>query len=260
MMHRSLRGLLAVSVGLLVAHSCASPPTAVRLPDPPRRVLWIGNSNTQFNDLPWMVRGIALAAGLPDHEFRAAISAGASLQEHYEDDVIEYYIATAPWDVVILQQGASATSEGREHLRHWSAMLAPSIRDAGAVPAIFGVWPSYARQFDFDAARESHQAAARHIDGAYFPLSEAWRAAWRRDPALQLYGDAVHPTVAGTLLNAYVFVAHLYGVPAVGLPSTFAMPESQVFWDGFAFDPVQARLLQEAADEAIAAHAIPRRR
>jgi hypothetical protein len=257
MIAQPLCGLLGA--GVLALAACAAPPTAVRLPDPPTRILWIGNSNTQFNDLPWMVRGMARAAGLPDHEFAAAISAGASLQEHYEDGVIEHYIATAPWDVVILQQGASATPDGRAHLLHWSGMLAPAIRDAGAVPAIFGVWPSYARQFDFDAARESHQAAARSIRGAYVPLSEAWRAAWRRDPTLELYGDNVHPTVAGTLLNAYVFVAHLYGVPAVGLPTAFAMPESQVFWDGFSFDPAKARLLQEAADEALAAHAIPRR-
>lgn len=250
---------LAALLALCASVACTAP-TGVELRQPPRRVLWIGNSNTMVNDLPWMVRGIALAAGLPDHELTAVISAGASLEEHYADDVMGYHIAPNRWDVVILQQGPSATPEGRAHLRYWSAMLAPSIRESGGVPAIFGVWPSVLRQFDFDAARESHRAAAEHIRGAYFPVSEAWRAAWRRDPTLQLYGDAIHASEAGTLLAAYVFVAQLYDVSAVGLPHAFAVPGGEVFWDGFAYDAAGARLLQEAADEAIRRWALPRPR
>lgn len=247
-------------LALLVAGAGCDAPTGVELPRPPQRILWIGNSNTMVNDLPWMVRGIAQAAGLTDHELTAVIAAGASLEEHYADDVIGYHIAPSRWDVVILQQGPSATPEGRAHLRHWSAMLAPAIHASGAVPAIFGVWPSAARQFDFDAARESHRSAAEHIRGAYFPVSEAWRAAWRRDPTLQLYGDAIHASEAGTLLAAYVFVAQLYGVRAVGLPYEFDVPGGEVFWDGYAHDAAEARLLQEAADEAILLWAIPRQR
>lgn len=251
----------ALSVlALLVLGLGCDAPTGVEIPQPPQRILWIGNSNTLMNDLPWMVRGIAKAAGLPDHQLSAVIAAGASLEEHYLHDVIGDHIAPNRWDVVILQQGPSATPEGRAHLRHWSAMFAPAIRESGAVPAIFGVWPSALRQFDFDAARESHRSAADNIRGAYFPVSEAWRAAWRRNPALQLYGDAIHASETGTLLTAYVFVAQLYGVRAVGLPHAFDVLGGEVFWNGYVHDAAEARLLQEAADEAILRYAIPRPR
>jgi hypothetical protein len=67
---------------------------------------------------------------------------------------------------------------------------------------------------------------------------DAWRAAWKRDPSLALYGpDNFHPGPMGSYLAALVIVQNVFGVSAVGLPSPGVPAEA-------------ARLLQEAARES----------
>jgi hypothetical protein len=72
-----------------------------------------------------------------------------------------------------------------------------------------------------------------------FPVGEAWRGAWRRDPEMPLYGpDGFHPTPTATYLAALVIYQQITGRSPVGLPAGTQMPADR------------ARLLQEAAQEA----------
>jgi hypothetical protein len=72
-----------------------------------------------------------------------------------------------------------------------------------------------------------------------FPVGEAWRAAWRRDPTVPLYGpDGFHPTPTATYLAALVIYQQVSGRAPVGLPGMREMPADR------------ARLLQEAAQDA----------
>ena len=53
-----------------------------------------------------------------------------------------------------------------------------------------------------------------------FRRGEAWRAAWRRDPGLELFGtDGFHPTELGSYLVALVMYQQLTGRSPEGLPS-----------------------------------------
>ena len=75
--------------------------------------------------------------------------------------------------------------------------------------------------------------------GFVFPAGEAWRAAWRRDPAAELYSpDGFHPTAKGSWLAALVMFEALYGRPpaAASLPAELSRED--------------ARMLIEAAAEA----------
>jgi len=52
------------------------------------------------------------------------------------------------------------------------------------------------------------------------PAGEAWRAAWRRDSTLALYGpDAFHPSILGTYVAALVIYGGLTGRSPLGLPA-----------------------------------------
>src|SRR5581483_2484722 len=98
--------------------------------------------------------------------------------------------------------------------------FAAEARRAGARPALYMVWPSASMAEDFDGVSASYREAAEKVDGLLFPVGEAWRAAWRRDPKLALYGpDGFHPTVAGSYLAALVMYEQLYHRSPVGLPS-----------------------------------------
>jgi hypothetical protein len=83
------------------------------------------------------------------------------------------------------------------------------------------VWPSSDRRADFDAVSLSYAGAATLVGGALLPAGDAWRAAWRRDPRLALYGpDGFHPSPLGSSLAAMVALNELAGrmPPASGLP------------------------------------------
>lgn len=219
------------------------------------RVLFVGNSLTYVNDLPAIVAGIAEAAG-EDRPlaYRTVAFPGVALSDHWAAGTALDVIGSQEWDVVVLQQGPSSLPESREHLVEWATRFAEPIREAGAVPALYMVWPEASRPGAFDAVRESYRAAAEAVNGLFLPAGEGWRAAWRVDPDLALYSaDGLHPTLLGSVIAALVVYQGLYGRSPVGLPAE--IPRRGI--DPIRIDPALARLAQEAAAEATAAWGRP---
>ena len=72
-----------------------------------KRVLFIGNSFTFYNDMPDMVRQLAECAC---HKLilDTQVTGGRSLQEHFEDGTVKYKIRDGksgkPWDLVVLNE------------------------------------------------------------------------------------------------------------------------------------------------------------
>jgi hypothetical protein len=173
-----------------------------------------------------------------------------SLEDHWKDGAAAREIARGDWDVVVLQQGPSALPESRVLLIEYARRFADVIRAAGARPALYMVWPQANRSFDFDRAVESYVLAADSIDGILLPVAEAWRAAWRSDPAAPLYAaDGLHPTAAGSYLAALVMAEQLLGVAPVGMPARIDVRGGGLV----ALTPDLALILQRAAAEADAA-------
>ena len=154
------------------------------------------------------------------------------------------------FDFVVLQQGPSAT-EGRPSLLEYSQLFANEIVAAGGRPALYMVWPSQARFFDFDGVSDSYQTAAAQVGGVLFPAGEAWRAAWAQDPALELYGaDGFHPSEMGTYLAALVMFAQLAATDPRILPAVIPTSSGLV-----GITDEVAALLHQAAIDANAAFA-----
>lgn len=219
-------------------------------PDDPipvgKAVLFIGNSLTYYNDMPFMIDEFAKADGQERLGIGSMLVGGYSLEDHWNDGRARAEILNLRWDVVVLQQGPSSTAENQAHLLEWAGRFAEVVRAVDARPALYMVWPEADRQDAFDAVSESYRDAAAAVDGLIFPVGEAWRAAWQRDPTAALYGaDGFHPTVAGSYLAALVMYQQLYDRSPIGLPSTLTLPFARV-----SVDPTLARVLQEAAAEA----------
>ena len=222
--------------------------------EPPRtgealKVLFIGNSLTAANDLPAMLAGLAAAGGQPLLVWKAVLQPGASLEDHWNAGEARRAIRSERWDFVVLQQGPSALPESRVLLRRDAARFAREIRAAGARPALYMVWPSRSRAFDFDGVSFSYRTAARDVGGLLLPAGEAWRAAWARNAKAELYSaDGFHPTAEGSYLAALVMYEALYGKTPVGLPAR--VPGNGGAGALVDLAPPEARLLQEAAAEA----------
>ncbi len=200
-----------------------TPPPGPAVGNPPAigagaRVLFIGNSLTEGNDLPGLVRDLAEAVDL-DWDVQAQLRGGAGLEDHWVSGARER-IKSGHWDVVVLQQGPSSLEESRANLRHWTGEFDPLVRAAGGRAALYMVWPDRSRLSWFDRVRDSYALAARDVSGYFLPAGEAWRAAWRVTPGLVLYGsDDFHPNIAGTYAAALTIFASLSGLSPIGLPA-----------------------------------------
>jgi hypothetical protein len=218
-------------------------------PDGDLRVLFIGNSLTEANDLPGMVSRIADGAGTLAITVEAVDFGGASLEDHWNQGEALAAIDRGGWDAVVLQQGPSALPESRVLLLDYAHRFADRIRAAGARPALYMVWPPLDRAGDWDAVTESYTAAARAVDGLLFPAGEALREALRRKPTLDLLQtDRFHPTATGTYLAGLVIYAGLTERSVTGLGRLTAPAP---------LAPADVEVLEAAAEWALHEHGAP---
>ncbi len=231
---------------VLVLLSCAGGPPPTAGP-----VLFIGNSLTYVNDLPGMVSALADSAGGQPVSVETVAFPNFSLGDHLADGSALQMIRRGGWEYVVLQQGPSSLDESRADLIASTRTLDAEIRKVGAKTALYGVWPEKARFSVFDRVSESYRLAAAQVHGSYFPGGEAWRAAWRRDSTLALYGpDDFHPSVLGTYLVALVVWQRITGRSPIGLPARLRTRMGTLV----EIPPDLAHLLQDAAAEANAAN------
>jgi hypothetical protein len=225
--------------------------TPLQPADPPAgalRVLFIGNSLTASNDLPGILRGLS-AGGNKPIATASVVQPGASLEDQWNQGAAQKAIGSGKWDFVILQQGPSSQPESRVVLREYTRRFAEEIKKVGARPALYMVWPSTQRAKDFDAVVESYALAAKDVGGVLLPVGDAWRAAWRLDPKLELYAsDGLHPSATGSFLAALVMYERLCGRPLAKLPAGITIPGPT--GEKLRLTADRAMLLRSAASEA----------
>ena len=219
----------AAGVLLLLTGACEqdTQPVASEPPPPvtatPHRVLFIGNSLTEANELPLLVEGLVHAVGVDSFMTESIAIGGYSLEDHLAAGSATTIVQDGPWDVVVLQQGPSTQPGSREQLRRDVRIFADVISQAGGRTGIYGVWtPEAALQYLNDGI-ESYRLAAEDVNGLLFPAGAAWREAWRLDPTVELYGpDRFHPSTKGTYLAALVIAARLLERPPNDFPGQFS--------------------------------------
>jgi len=238
--------------GRPVVRTAPAPPPG---PGQNQRVLFIGNSLTYANDLPWIVQAFARSAGQTLDVAMVAFG-GANLEDHWNQGEASRRIAEGGWSVVVMQQGPSSLPESREHIREFARRFAERIAKVGARPALYMVWPDSSRLAFFDQVRESYAIAASDVGGLLLPAGEAWRAALKRDPRAPLYRrDGLHPSPTGSYAAALSIFGMLYGRPLQGLPARLRLRKGSML----EVPPAMAALLQEAATEANERFGNPRR-
>lgn len=212
------------------------------------RILFIGNSLTSYNDMPAMVADIGRANGVTIAVTRATRD-GTALVDHLSTGPAAVEASRGGWTAVVMQQGPTPAGICRDTLVLATRAFAPAIRAGGGVPATLMPWPDASRPGDFAAVRESAAAASRAVDGLLLPAGDAWLAAWRTSPSLQLYGaDGFHPTALGSYLTALVVYAGVTGTDARTLS-----PVARLDGGRTQLPEATVRLLQRAAADALEA-------
>lgn len=185
----------------------------------PLRVLFLGNSLTDGNNVPALVQAMAQLQGV-ELDYTASAPGGYAIEDHWLDGR-QALLASGNYDVLVLQQGPSTLPASQAHLRQWTITWAAEARRFGTRPALYMVWPVRTQTNGFALVSESYRNAALAADAAVFPAGEAWQAALRTDPALQLYSsDDLHAQPAGSFLAAMVIARGLVSLDPARVPAS----------------------------------------
>ncbi len=210
------------------------------------RVLFVGNSLTYSNNLPEIINHFAKSAKQKKFSYKMIAYPNFSLEDHWDKGEVQKVLAKEKWDFVVMQQGPSASIEGRKLLAEYAKKFAEKIILAGAKPALFMVWSSAYRLSDFAEVGVSYKLAAEETKGLFFPVGFAWLEAWKRVPNLQLYSvDKFHPSQMGSYLAALIIYQQIYQQNPIGLPYKFRID----FENQISLTKEEAKILQETAAE-----------
>ena len=185
------------------------PVNAVFDPAADLNIFFVGNSLTYFNDLPAIVKEIALMDGVKI-SYTTIANPDYSFDDHLEDGAIPAVLKAHQYDYLIGQQGPSALPESQVLLKASSKKIANECHAHNTKFGLYMVWPSLDREFDRDNSIASYTNAAEEADALLCPAGLAWKRAWTKDPSLPLYGpDNFHPSFHGSVLAAIVIYASI---------------------------------------------------
>lgn len=225
------RSIIAAVTATLVALAATPPPARARVHAgsaraAPMHVLFIGNSYTRSNNLPYMVRRIAET--IPDTaEFRvtAVANPGWDLARHWSTEETRTLIEDGGFTHVVLQGHSLTALQHRDEFEDYARLFDHAIDRIGARTVLYETW---ARRPGSGAYRREHIAEspvdmqaqvtecyiqlARTLGADLAPAGRAFLFAQSRVPDAELFrSDGAHPSPYGTFLAAavlYATIAH----------------------------------------------------
>jgi hypothetical protein len=259
--------LFVLAAGLCLA---ACKPRGDAQPGPrPKRVLFIGNSYTYYNNLPRVLEALAASASPPERlETRAVVVGGARLQTHWDEGDALDALREGGWDYVVLQEQSTLgilLVNGRHEINDPERILFPyarrfheEARKKGAKTVLALTWSR--RHAPEAQARLNHAffTLGRELGATVAPIGLAWQSVREQHPGIPLYvDDGSHPAPAGTYLAACTLYATLFGrspeglaLSARGIPTPDGEPEGGET-TLVSLPEAQARVLQQAAWKAV---------
>lgn len=171
------------------------------------KILFIGNSFTQRNNLPALIASLAAEAGIKvTHDLISA--GGASLRTHWNAGQAAKAIASKNYDNVILQEQSTLPIKNPERMKENIRLFDSAIKAAGAKTVLYTTW---ARQHSLDTQKQittAYSEIGKELGALVIPAGPAWMRFLAKHDTPSLYDkDQSHPTLAGSYLAACVFLA-----------------------------------------------------
>ena len=227
---RATTALLAVLLASLALAQTPPPRIEIRrgdevvysLPEPAGalRVLFVGNSLTYYNDMPWLFSEVvASRRPQPPVVTRFSGASGRTLAENWQRGDARRLLRTEHWDYVVLQEQSSTLLLNPQEHEEFLGRFVAEARRRGAKPVLFATWPRERELDKLPALRDGYRREAAERGIAVAPVGAAWEAAIAAgvDP----YRDGLHANLAGSYLSACVFAAEMLGVDPRGAVHTF---------------------------------------
>jgi hypothetical protein len=207
----------------------------------PTRILFIGNSFTNRNDLPGMLARLAATARPPHRvETERVIANGQALKSHWTRGAAPEAIRSSKWQYIVLQEQSTLPLKNPARMHEYVTLFDEAIRHSGAKTVLYMTWArrhEWERQADL---AEAYASIGRKLGAIVVPVGLAWERVLTQRPHLVLHDrDNSHPNFAGSYLAARVFFATLFGRSPIGLETNDTAELGRLGMD--------ARALQDAA-------------
>lgn len=201
-----------------------------------RKVLFIGNSYTYVNNLPQLVKDIALSKG-DTLLFDQSVIGGYTFQNHWNNSATYQKIKSNNWDVVIIQgqsqEPSFSPSQVMSQSYPYAKNLADSVRAANPCTEVMyymtwgrkngdasncGVYPPVCSYAGMQARlRQSYLLFADSFNASCAPVGVAWKKFRNDFPSLELYDvDESHPSINGSYLAGCVFYSSIFNKNVIG--------------------------------------------
>lgn len=208
MKFRFWKTLVVITLLALVSSSCNSNP-------PPKQILFIGNSFTDFNGgLDKQLNGLA-----PNSEISRISPGGYTLQDHWQTAATLEAIRSGDWDMVVLQEQSQNSVTNYYNFFEYAQKLNAEIKNAGAETVMFMTWErpdSIQYGVTAQALYNSYTALGQQLGVKVAPVGLAFSMALKERPDIKLNIEDGHPTPQGTYLAACVFYGFIFGQSPVG--------------------------------------------
>ena len=190
-----------------------------------KKVLFLGNSYTFFNDMPQLFYHIAFSAG-DNLIVDSYSSGGARFSTHLNNTTSLEYINADQWDYVVLQgqsmEAAQPITEVETETFPYAQALCDSIRanNTCSQPVFFMTWgyqngnpydcpdwPPVCTYEGMDSLVQLRYRLLGEMNEAFVsPVGAVWRYVRENHPSINLYNaDQSHPSPAGSYLAACTF-------------------------------------------------------
>lgn len=201
------------------------------------RILYIGNSLTEVNDLPGMIAFLGKSRHITVSS-DSHTPGGYKLENHLADNNLLSKINRGIWDVVVLQdqsQMPALRDRVESEMVPSAKKLLGLIKKASPQARILFYETMAKRDGDRQNAHnfpeiasysgmqkkvnDSYSSLARKENAELAPVGEVWAMVRKQLPSLVIYADDTHPNSVGTYLVACVFFEALFKQSSIGLPT-----------------------------------------
>jgi len=181
------------------------------------KILFIGNSFTQRNNLPGLIAELAAARELEIGHDLISVG-GASLRTHWNGGTAAKAISAGHYDYVVLQEQSTLPVKNPARMAENVRLFDAEIRKARAKTVLYMTWARQHSPDHQDLISEAYRSIGDELDALVIPVGLAWQKFMATHDRPVLHDrDQSHPSPAGSYLAACVFLTVLLKANPVGL-------------------------------------------
>lgn len=190
-------------------------------------VLFIGNSFTFMNNMPFIFKDIAVSEGKKIH-VDTVVEGGKDFNYHASQPETYEKIKSRKWDYVIIQGHSNELAQPESKIDKNSLPFAKQIVDSIRANNIctqvvlYMTWgykfgnPKWAPIASYDSMqlriRNEYLRFADLLDARVSPVGEVWKTIRKNHSGINLYyTDNQHPNLLGSYVSACTFYASIFG-------------------------------------------------